>query len=116
MSAAPSEEVGKLRIKGLDTFLQKHLQLFQRNMRARKKLKPDEYLYDENGLIRDDKFLDVVEFAQEDTKRFYGSKTNQAVMAHLDNSGEMPLIVSAGFYLLNVPELRVKLAASNTKR
>lgn len=110
MGGAPTPEMGESRIGAIGGLLQNHMRYLEARMRGQGKLGKGEHLYDEQGRLRGDKLFDVVEFAQKDLAKFYGTKDKKELIGRIGQSGMMSMQDAAGLLGLDVAKMRAEAA------
>ena len=107
MGGAPNREMGEERLGYASSFLNSHSRYFERRARSAGVLKKGESLYDSQGRIRSDKFADMIEVAQKDAARHYGTNNPQEIAGRAYESGGAPSVSAMlGFLRINTAALR----------
>lgn len=106
MGNAPNAAVGEANLGEIGGFIQRHQRYIEARMRQQGKLGKGEHLYDAQGMMRADKFFDVLEFAQGDIRKVYGGRDKMETMGRIYQSGEMSLTGAAALQNLDVAKMR----------
>jgi len=113
MGGAPTVEMGESRMGALGGYLQQHSRYFERRMRTAGKLGKGESAFDEEGRIRPDKFADMIEVAQRDAERHYGTKNRRELIGRMAESGLMSMQDAAGIMKLDPAKMRAAVSATD---
>lgn len=102
------------RMGGMNQFMAQHGWWFEQRAKAAGALKKGESYFDDQGLVKDDKYLDMIEFMQKEAKRVSRGKVTGDVVSYLTAIEGMPREVAAGLMNFDVGKARTRASMQGT--